>query len=299
MKLKDTNFFMRLKNDEIYRTFILAIGSLGITILFTIYNACLCWIYKAQWNGEIAVYYFLLACVRGYTIFSEYRMYKYINSDIKTKNRKRKRNYFIQSVLIIILDLALIVPISILIANKGDVNYTTMHTFVSGAYTLFKITIATISYFRLKNNHNLNVRTIISVGLIDALVSILSLLYVLIMTFSTVKDNMSTAVYVVCVIIWVIIMIISLINLVKSISIKIHEMKDLDYEYSKIEKIENKEPVTEEVVNEEQKTEESVKEQSTNEEVKTENLIDEQSTSEEVKTEESVKEQSTSEEPTK
>ena len=299
MKLKDINFFMRLKNDVIYRTFILAIGSLGITILFTIYNACLCWIYKAQWNGEIAVYYFLLACVRGYTIFSEYRMYKYINSDIKTKNRKRKRNYFIQSILIIILDLALIVPISILISNNGVVNYTTMHTYVSGAYTLFKITIATTSYFKLKNSHNLNVRTIISVGLIDALVSILSLLYVLIMTFSTVKDNMSTTVYVVCVIIWVIIMIISLINLIKSIGIKIHEMEDPYSEDSKIEKIENKDPVTEEVVNEEQKTEESVKEESTIEEVKTEESVDEQSISEEVKTEESVKEQSTIEEQAK
>lgn len=73
MKLSENKIVIRMKEDYIFRTFIFSTGSFLITFGFTIYNIFLAFVYRAEWNIDISVYYALLLCIKAYVIFSEYK----------------------------------------------------------------------------------------------------------------------------------------------------------------------------------------------------------------------------------
>ena len=115
-------FIVRMINDYIYRTFTLSVLSLFVTIAFTVYNAFLAIVYRASWNLSIAVYYALLLCIRACVIFVEFKFYKSNFSDTQ-KESGRKKLFLTQSVLLLVIDIALIAPITIMALEQKAVNY--------------------------------------------------------------------------------------------------------------------------------------------------------------------------------
>lgn len=58
-----------------------------------------------------------------------------------------------------------------------------MHAITIAAYTTYKIIMSAINFSKAKKNGNLSVKMLRNVNLVDALVSVLSLQYALVMTF--------------------------------------------------------------------------------------------------------------------
>ncbi len=182
MRLKENKIIIRMKEDYIYRSFFFLIISSFITLGFTIYNIYLAVTYKFVWNIGISVYYALLLCIRVYIIFSEYKLNK---DEFKKKREYKRKNIFLmQSILLLIIDLALIAPITLMVLQKKEIHYSKIHAITIATYTCYKIIQSTRNYVKTRKLNNLSIRTIRCVNFIDSLVSILSLQYTLIMTFS-------------------------------------------------------------------------------------------------------------------
>ncbi len=163
----------RIKNDYVFRTFIFSALSFFVTLVFTIYNTFLGVAYKSVWNIGIALYYALLLCIRAYIIFSERKFYKNNLTD-EQKDRKRKIIFFVQSILLLIIDFALIAPISLMVLQKRAIKFSQIPAIAMAGYTSFKIFVSTRNIFKTKFEMNLSIKMLRNINFIDALVSILS-----------------------------------------------------------------------------------------------------------------------------
>ena len=210
----------RLKNDYVFRAFVFSALSFFITMIFTGYNVFLGIAYKAVWNIGIAVYYALLLCVRAYVIFSERKFYKKNLTD-EQKESKRKNLFLAQSIFLFIIDFALIVPIALMVLQKKTVNYSSIPEITAAAYTTYKIVLATINIIKTRKERHLSIKILRTVNFVDALVSVLTLQYTLIITFG---GGMDKDTFILCAIssfaVWALLIALSLKSLFKSIKLK-------------------------------------------------------------------------------
>lgn len=210
----------RIKNDYVFRAFAFSALSFFITMLFTAYNVFLYIAYKAVWNIGIAVYYALLLSIRAYVIFSERKFYKEQLTDVQKEN-KRKKLFLFQSILLFIIDFSLIVPISLMVLQKKTVTYSTIPAITAAAYTTYKIVIATRNIIKTRKESHLSLKILRTVNFVDALVSVLTLQYTLIITFG---GGMDKDMFLLCAIssfaIWTLLIVLSLKSLLQSVKLK-------------------------------------------------------------------------------
>ena len=216
----ENGIFKRVKNDYDFRTVAFSALSFLISLIFIFYNGFIGIANKNAWSVSIAVYYALLTCIRIYIVSAELKFLKNKYDD-KRKEAARINVYFAQSILLLIIDLALITPISLMTMQQKKINYTTVTAIVSAAYTTYKITTASINFKKTRKASNLSVKALRNVNFIDALVSVLSLQYVLIMTFGgSIEDDMLVLCCVVTFAIWLFIIVISIKSLVQTVKIR-------------------------------------------------------------------------------
>lgn len=172
----------RLKDDYVFRTVVTAALSFFATVAFTGYNLFLGIAYKTVWNAEIAVYYAMIVLLRAYTIFAERAINRSANEE-KRKRRIRNKIYISQCVILFLTGVALIAPVSHMVLQKKQVNYSTIPAIAMAAYTTFKISVAVYNYFKTRKNYGLFVKMLKNISLADALVSVLVLQYTLVMIF--------------------------------------------------------------------------------------------------------------------
>ena len=161
----------RWKKDYNFKTLINAAGSFFITAAFALYNGFLGICYSSVWNGCICVYYILLAVTRGIIPITE----KKNLSRAEKADAYRKRTFKITSVVILMMNLALVIPISLMVLNSRPVNMGLIPAIAMAAYTTYKVVIASINIKRMKRSSNILVRELRTINFIDALVSVLTL----------------------------------------------------------------------------------------------------------------------------
>ncbi|MDE5867413.1 MAG: hypothetical protein K2H02_00540 [Anaeroplasmataceae bacterium] len=170
MKFKDLK--NKIMKDYNFRTYWFSFFSFLASIAFAIYNAFLGIYYQSLFNGSIAVYYLLLIIVRMIIILFELHWTK-LDSD---KIENKRFGLFIGACpLLILINIALIVPISLMVLNQKNVLMGLIPAIAMAAYTTFKITMAIINYKKTRKNDHLSIRALRIINMIDALVSILSL----------------------------------------------------------------------------------------------------------------------------
>ncbi len=179
---EENKFIKRMKRDYAFRTFIFSSLSFLAAVSFTAYNVFLTVVYKSPFNLGISVYYALLLGIRAYVIFSEVKFNK-SGLDEAQKENGRKKLFLLQSILLVVIDLALIAPITMMVLQQKDVNYSEIPAIAIAAYTVYKIVTATINFIKTRKSNHLSVKILRNINFVDALVSVLSLQYTLIMTF--------------------------------------------------------------------------------------------------------------------
>lgn len=226
-KKAENNFFKRIKDDYAFRTFVFSAFSSFVTVAYTAYNVFLAVVHKSVWNISIAAYYALLLCIRAYVIFSEYGFHKH-NTENSAKDVARKRMFFVQSILLFVLDLALLAPLTVMVMQRKDVDYSFITAISFAVYTTYKTFIATRNFVRTRKENNLSVKILRNVGFIDALVSVLSLQYTLIMTFGAgISGKMFTLCAISTFAVWAFIIFLSVSSLIRAVKLK-QEIKNAD-----------------------------------------------------------------------
>ncbi len=170
------NYFARWKNDYSYRTIITAFGSWIVAVIFALYNGFLGYRHSSLWHGTICVYYLLLVILRGMIIYSEKKIFLYAD-----KEKARNIVCVAGAVLLLILNVSLIVPITIMVKQLRPVTLTLIPAIAMAAYTVCKITMASVNLKHSKKAADSLVRLLRTISFIDALVSILTLQNTLIM----------------------------------------------------------------------------------------------------------------------
>lgn len=173
-------FLKRWKQDYAFKTITSSIVSFGTTVLFALYNGFLGIFRLSVWHGSICVFYLILVTVRGMILLTEK---KNINRSEQERICHRHKTFKISSVVLLMLNLALILPISLMVIFEKPINIGLIPAIAMAAYTTYKITMAFIHMRKQKRNsyNNVLVTELRVINFIDALVSVLTLQNTLIM----------------------------------------------------------------------------------------------------------------------
>lgn len=182
-------FINGLINDMYFRTMITSSFSLLMSICFVVYNAFVGLYYHSIWNGSISIYYGFLVGIRVLFLSGEYSFLKKKNMSDEKKEYKRANMFKKEGILLLCLNIALVVPVTLLVFSKKDVNLPMWVVIGNAAYTFYKVTMCIISFAKSRKHSVLSVRGLKNLNLTDAIVSLLSLENTMIITFSEGNDN--------------------------------------------------------------------------------------------------------------
>ena len=124
MQNKTSKFVSRWKTDYNFRTIVNTAVTFFITVAFAIYNGVLGGIDSSIWNGAICVYYLLLAVIRGAIAIAEVKL---VGKADEYAFNTRKKVFYSTSIILIVQNFALVVPIVMMIffQRKVDVDIIT------------------------------------------------------------------------------------------------------------------------------------------------------------------------------
>ncbi len=203
---KAKRFLSKWKTEYDFKTYITAAGSLAATVFFAIYNGFLGIYHASLWHGTICVYYILLTVLRGSIIIAAKRMARH-----KAQEEARNKACLVISSLLLILNISLIVPISIMVRQLKPVSLTLIPAITMAAYTTYKVIMASVNLRKRKASSDSLVWLLRTISFIDALVSILTLQNTLIMVNSNGEDSgMLPLTAITSALVWVSVLILSI-----------------------------------------------------------------------------------------
>lgn len=162
--------FERWKTDYDFRTLVNGAFSAAVTAAFAVYNGFLGVHHASLWHGTICVYYLILLVLRGAAVLLAGRAS--LRGDAEETGRVK---YLVLAVLLLLLNVSLIVPISLMIRQERPVGMTIIPAIAVAAYTTYKIVMASVNLKKGRASGSGFVRLLRATGFIDALVSVLTL----------------------------------------------------------------------------------------------------------------------------
>ncbi len=164
--------FDNFKSDVVWRNFLSASLSFCVNIAFLIYNVVFGILYQALWNWSIGIYYALLVVFRAIILHNERKWKNAQETDVQ---QKRRRLFCLLCWCMIIMDVSLIAPITLMVLSKRSVNVGMIPTLAIACYTTYKITLAIMHYVKKRERVHLSVKGLRLITLKDAIVSVLTL----------------------------------------------------------------------------------------------------------------------------
>ena len=166
-----------LVNNYGVRTVVFSVLSFVISIVYGAYNFTLAILGLSIWYGVLALYYILLACMRGSVIihhgrrFRAYRRGKTIEN-LRINRIKRYRNC---GIMLIIMTFALSIAVLQMISAHNTFEHAGLLIYASATYTFYKVTMAIINIVKAKKQNDITIQAIRNINLADAGVSLLAL----------------------------------------------------------------------------------------------------------------------------
>lgn len=188
-KVTEKNKFVyRLVYDTHFKMMLSLVVSIIFTIFFVAYNTFAGIYYKSIWNGSISVYYLLLLGIRCVILLNEHKISEQ-NFLHKKAEISRAKIFKSEGLMLLLCDIALVVPVTLLVLFMKDVNMPVWVAIANAAYTFYKVIGCIISFAKSRKNNIVTVRGVKNLNLTDAMVSLLSLENIMIITFSESREN--------------------------------------------------------------------------------------------------------------
>lgn len=181
---KAKSILEKRKKDYTFKTLTSSLISFGVTVLFALYNGVLGALLPSVWHGSICVFYLLLVAIRGMILLAERSA---VTKSENERGCRRQRVFVISSIMLMVLNLSLILPIALMVTLQKPVSIGLIPAISMAAYTTYKLTMAAIHIRKQKrsDHRNILVTELRTINLIDALVSVLTLQNTLIMVKQT------------------------------------------------------------------------------------------------------------------
>ena len=184
MKVKD--WILKIKSNSDYRDALMFVISTIMTLAFAIYNRVLGAVNKSIWHESIGLYYLLLLIIKLIIVLTQKDAKK------RTFERKEKINkivFYITGVILFLVNIALTVPIILMIKNQRTVIFGLIESIAIAAFTTFKVYMAIRNYIKNRKATNIIVKEIKTISLIEAIVSILTIQNTLITVNGSVEED--------------------------------------------------------------------------------------------------------------
>lgn len=178
--MKINKLYLKLKTEISKRRTLITILSLCFTVLFSIYNRIVGIVKESLWHETISIYYLVLVIVKSIILI-------YIHKSID--RNKDLLVFRVVKVLLIILNLLLIVPISLMVLNKRLVEMSLILSIAVALYVTIKTTKVIISFVKKRKEEDILLKELKVIDLMDVVVSILTLQNTLISVNSTGFDE--------------------------------------------------------------------------------------------------------------
>lgn len=192
--------------------------SVCFALFFCIYNGVVGFYKNVIWNIAIFTYYLLLLTIRMILYVREKKSKKEDEKDIK----RDKQIYISTSVIMFIMNLAMILPAILLINHQKEVNLSLISAIAVAAYTTYKVTLAIIKFCKVQKQQNLIYKQVRMVNLFDAVMSILTLQNTLTIVVSNGNDgDMYTLSIITTIVMLLAVAIISIYTLKKNLNINL------------------------------------------------------------------------------
>ena len=120
--------------------------SVCFALFFCIYNGVLGFYKNVIWNIAIFTYYLLLLTIRMILYVREKKSKNEDEKDI----RRDKQIYISTSVIMFIMNLAMILPAILLINHQKEVNLSLISAIAVAAYTTYKVSLAIIKFCKVQ-----------------------------------------------------------------------------------------------------------------------------------------------------
>ena len=135
-------------------------------LIYSLYNAIIGLLMGSVWHITISVYYTLLLAVKVI-----------VYSCLKSKNTDKMstRIFITTCILLFLISLSLIAPVILMITNERPVIFPLEIAIVIAAYTTYKVTVAVIGFVKKCRTTNILISEIVSISMIEAILSILTL----------------------------------------------------------------------------------------------------------------------------
>ncbi len=175
--------------DYQFKTASMSVLSAFVGLGFIIFNGLLGLFYHSVWNACICVYYVLLVLVRAIVA-------AFLSRDIIKHNQKEpaeyRKIYIFTHCVMILMDLALIAPITYMLKGGHDYEFGLIPAIVMAAYTAYRITMGILHFKRSRKENNILIKELRTINLNDALVALITLQNALIIASgSEMKSMMS------------------------------------------------------------------------------------------------------------
>jgi hypothetical protein len=151
-----------------------------IGLIYSLYNAITGLILGSLWHICISVYYTLLLVIKCIL---------FICLKKQRDNEMSTIVFISTSCLMFLISLSLVIPIILMIINERPVSFPLEVAIGIAAYTTYKITVAVIGFVKRGGSQNILVCEIATIGLIEAVVSVLTLQNTLITVNGGAEDS--------------------------------------------------------------------------------------------------------------
>lgn len=203
-------------NDVYFRTMLGTSFSLFLGICFVAYNAVAGFHYHSIWNASIAIYYGLLVAIRVLFLAGEFRISHSSVMSEGGKELKRAKMFRLEGVLLLFVNIALIVPVTLLATIQKDVNLGMWVAIANACYTFYNVIVCIYSFVKTRKSENLSVQGIKNLNLTSACISLLALENTMIITFSEeIESGMKTLIILSAFAVTVINLVVAIITLRK------------------------------------------------------------------------------------
>ncbi len=179
MKVKE-----RIKNfmeKRSFRWYLSAGVSFLFSFAFAIYNLIVGVVFRLVWNFSVCFYYLLLMAIKGIILYCENKWKTYPK---ELRQSKRLTLFKVENIFLLMIDMALAVPVILLILQrKVGVDIGMIPAIAAAAYTTYKIVMACMHYRHTKKEDNLALHGLKLLSLKETIVSIITLQNTMVIVF--------------------------------------------------------------------------------------------------------------------
>lgn len=177
--LNGNNITAKILKNYGFRTVLFSAFSMGVSVLYSLYNGALALWFHSMWYGALAVYYITLVFLRsGIVLYHGKRRGKARNAYLEVR-KYRNCGWLLVSTIS-----ALSAAILQMVKNGAGFVHAGLTIYVFAAYTFYKVTMSIINIFKANRWDDFTVKAVRCVNLADATVSILALQTALLLQFS-------------------------------------------------------------------------------------------------------------------